>query len=330
MKPPEKSSISIVAPCYNEELVLDEFLSRTHAAGNATGFDYEIILVDDGSVDGTWGKIDAAAKTEPRVRGLRLFRNHGHQLALSAGLHEASGDFILTIDADLQDPPELLGDMIALMRAQEADVVYGKRRSRAGETRFKLWTAHIFYRVLRAMTAVDIPSDTGDFRLMRRDVVYILNAMPERHRFIRGMVAWIGGRQIPIHYDRDPRFAGQTKYPLRKMIRFSIDAITSFSRYPLTLAIYVGAGMGALSFFLGLWSIVSYFFLNTTAGWTSLMTVVTLQFTLVFFCIGMIGEYVGRVFESNQNRPLFTTRTRVGCGLNCADMSREPNRQDTT
>lgn len=327
---PTQASLSIVAPCYNEEEVLPEFVRRVTDVLETLSHPYEILLVDDGSSDRTWPLIAEAAAENPRVRGIRLLRNHGHQLALSAGLHETRGDLVVAIDADLQDPPELIGDMIKKLNEDAADVVYGQRKTRAGETRFKRLTAHMFYRVLRTMTNVEIPPDTGDFRLMRRSVVDVLNAMPERHRFIRGMVAWIGGRQVPLMYDRDERFAGETKYPLRKMIRFAVDAITSFSRHPLTFANYVGMAMGLLSLILGVWSLTSYFYTDTVSGWTSVMTVFTFQFALVFFFIGMIGEYIGRIFEMSQKRPLFLLHSQVGQGLEAPHTDTHPQRQDVS
>ena len=311
---PNKSAmmLSIIVPCYNEEEVLPAFLERSLKAARMLNGRFEIIFIDDGSLDKTWAFIEHSAETIAEVKAIRLLRNHGHQLALSAGLKAAQGEMILAIDADLQDPPELLSEMISLMKTENADVVYGKRQRRKGESGFKRLTAFLFYRILRILTKVDIPPDTGDFRLMTREFTDILNSMPEKHRFIRGMVAWIGGRQIPFYYDRDPRFAGETKYPLRKMLQFAMDAIISFSRQPLIFANYIGIIMGVSSLILGFWSLFSYFYYDTVAGWASLITIITFQFALVFFSIGMIGIYVGRIFEINQQRPLYIIRTKVG------------------
>ena len=198
------------------------------------------MLVNDGSRDGSWAMMRRLAAEDPQLVAVNLSRNHGHQLALTAGLDLCRGDVVLIIDADLQDPPELLPEMLETMRGEQADVVYGVRRSRAGETAFKRATAHGFYRLLKRATEVDIPVDAGDFRLMSRRALDALMAMPEQARFIRGMVAWIGFKQVPILYDRDERFAGETKYPLRKMIRFAFDAITGFSSAPLKLASHAG------------------------------------------------------------------------------------------
>src|SRR5581483_7721166 len=228
------------APCYNEQQVLPEFLRRVRTVMERLGVHYEIVLVDDGSRDATWAVISAAAAEDPRILGIRLRRNHGHQIALSAALAATSGRWVLLIDADLQDPPELLPAMLELANSEGADVVYGQRRQRAGETLFKRTTASAFYRLIGWLSEIDIPRDTGDFRLISRQVADLLIAMPEHHRFLRGMVAWIGGRQVPMLYDRDARHAGQTKYPILKMLRFASDAITGFSRRPLQVATATG------------------------------------------------------------------------------------------
>lgn len=308
-------TLSVVAPCFNEEAVLPEFLRRTRAACEATGLDWEIVVVDDGSRDRTWSLISAAAAEDTRIRGLRLRRNHGHQLALTAGLHTALGERVLAIDADLQDPPELIPEMLRLMEADGADVVYGQRQRRAGETVVKRLTAHVFYRLIRALSDVDIPPDSGDFRLMRREVVDILRQMPERHRFIRGMVAWIGGRQIPLSYDRDPRFAGETKYPFRRMLRFALDAMTGFSRRPLALATHFGLLASVLSFGLTLWSVIGWAIGITVPGWASLMAAFGFFTALQLFVLGLLGEYIGRLYEASRERPLFLPGMTTGQGL---------------
>src|SRR5215813_1899613 len=244
MNPPTRPALSVVAPCFNEQEVLPEFLRRIHAVLDGIGGSSEIVLVDDGSRDGTWQAMTEAAAKSPRVVGVRLMRNHGHQLALTAGLTVCRGQRILIIDADLQDPPELLADMMKLMD-QGADVVYGQRRQRDGDTLFKRLTAAAFYRLIGRMTDVQIPLDAGDFRLINRRVLELLMAMPERHRFIRGMVAWIGGKQVPLLYDRQARAAGASKYPLAKMLRFAADAITAFSVVPLKASMTIGWVMAA-------------------------------------------------------------------------------------
>jgi polyisoprenyl-phosphate glycosyltransferase len=298
-------SLSIVAPCYNEMAVLSEFHRRASAAARSIlANDYELILVDDGSRDETWPIIEELAAGDSRVLGVRLFRNHGHQAAASAGLAVTRGARVMLIDTDLQDPPELLGEMMRLMDGG-ADVVYGQRRSRAAETMFKRASAKAFYRLLSRLTAVEIPRDTGDFRLMTRRVVDALCAMPERQRFIRGMVAWVGGRQVPLLYDREPRFAGVSKYPLSKMIRFALDAITSFSAVPLRLASYAGLAAAALAMVLLLFTLWQWASGHTVTGWSSIMTAIVMFGALQLIFLGVLGEYIGRLFQEVKGRPLF-------------------------
>jgi dolichol-phosphate mannosyltransferase len=243
-------ALSAVVPCFNEEEVLGELLKRLVAAcTDVVGEDFEIVLVDDGSSDRTRALLREAQRDDPRIVAVFLSRNHGHQLALTAGLSVARGARVFVLDADLQDPPELLGPMMSRMD-EGYDVVYGRRRSRKGETAFKQASARTFYRLMSRLVEFDIPLDTGDFRLMSRRVTDLLNEMPERHRFIRGMISWVGYPQIGLEYDRDARFAGETKYPLRKMVRFAADAITSFSIIPLRIASWLGICVGVLSLIL--------------------------------------------------------------------------------
>jgi polyisoprenyl-phosphate glycosyltransferase len=303
----DRPTLSVVIPCYNEQDVLPELCRRlSDVLGEFEG-SYEIVLVNDGSKDRTWPILASMAATDPNVVAVNLSRNHGHQLALTAGLSVCRGERILIIDADLQDPPELLSAMMAKMDGG-ADVVYGQRRKREGETAVKLITASLFYRVIEKLTDVPIPRDAGDFRLMSRRALDVLLAMPERHRFIRGMVSWIGFRQEPIAYDRHPRFAGVTKYPMRKMIRFALDAITAFSVKPLALASYVGIAsglfaLGLLGYSLGSW--VGLFGGRLERGWTSLMSVMALLGSVQLIVMGIIGEYLGRMYEQVKGRPLF-------------------------
>ncbi|MFZ5781176.1 MAG: glycosyltransferase family 2 protein [Pseudomonadota bacterium] len=306
-----RPALSVVAPCYNEQEVLPEFLRRIGAVLDAVGGSGEIVLVDDGSRDRTWEIMTEAATRDRRIVAVRLMRNHGHQLALTAGLSICRGERILIIDADLQDPPELLPDMMALMD-QGADVVYGQRRQRDGESLFKRASAAAFYRLIGRMTDIDIPTDTGDFRLITRRVLDLLIAMPERHRFIRGMVAWIGGRQVPLVYDRKARAAGESKYPLAKMIRFAADAITAFSVVPLMVSMTVGWVMAAVGFAFFVYSIVGWLFGHTRPGWTSLMAAVGLLGGMQFLMLGVIGAYLGRLYDQSKGRPLFMIREIVG------------------
>ena len=306
-----RPALSVVAPCYNEQEVLPEFLRRVGAVLDAAGGTAEIVLVDDGSRDGTWEAMAAAAAADPRIVAVRLMRNHGHQLALTAGLSVCRGERILIIDADLQDPPELLPDMMTLMD-QGADVVYGQRRQRDGESLFKRATAAGFYRLINRLTDVDIPADAGDFRLVTRRVLDLLLSMPERHRFIRGMVAWIGGRQVPLLYDRHARAAGESKYPLSKMIRFAADAITAFSVVPLMASMTIGWIMAAVGFAFVVYSFIGWLLGMNLPGWTSLMAAMGLLGGMQFLMLGIIGAYLGRLYDQSKGRPLFMIRDFVG------------------
>lgn len=296
--------LSVVIPCYNEEDCLVELHQRVSAACSACTDDYELVLVNDGSTDKTWPMIEDISKRDPHILGVSLSRNHGHQLALTAGLTMARGQRILVIDADLQDPPELLQGMMGAMD-QGYDVVYGQRRQRAGESVFKKSTASLFYRVLLRLSETPIPLDTGDFRLMSRRALDALLAMPEQHRFVRGMVSWIGFPQTALPYDREERFAGTTKYPLKKMIRFAVDAITGFSIQPLRFASQIGLVLGGLGAFLVVYVVVAWLSGDTVAGWTSLMAVVVILGSVQMFVLGVMGEYLGRLYMQAKQRPLF-------------------------
>jgi dolichol-phosphate mannosyltransferase len=306
-------ALSVIAPCYNEQAGLPQFLQRMDSACRqfANGA-YEIILINDGSTDDTWPCIRALASRHAqgvdqavgKIIGVNLSRNHGHQIAVSAGLGMARGQRILVIDADLQDPPELLGDMMALMNGG-FDVVYGRRRARAGETWLKKKTASLFYQLLGRLSDVEIPADVGDFRLMSRQIVDRLNAMPEQDRFLRGMVAWLGGRQTEALYDRDPRIAGETGYSLSKMIRLAVAGITGFSTAPLRLsALMTGFGI-VFGFAVAIYSIASKISGHVTPGWTSLALIVAIFSTAQMACLAILSIYVGRIFKQVKQRPLY-------------------------
>ncbi len=304
--------LSVTIPCYNEEAGLGELHRRvTAACREVIGEDYEIILVNDGSRDGTWEAIKALSETDTHILGVDLSRNFGHQAALTAALTLCSGERIFVLDADLQDPPELLGPMMALMD-ESADVVYGKRRTRAGETKRKKITAKMFYRLLSQMIDFDIPTDAGDFRLMNRRVLNALLSMPEAHRFIRGMVSWIGFKQVPIEYDRQSRYAGETGYTFAKMMNFALDAITAFSAKPLRLGLYFGLILVGLSWLGILYSLISWLFFETQPGWTSLIIAVMFLGGAQIFMLALIGEYVSRTFVQTKERPLYLLREIVG------------------
>ena len=306
-------SLSIVVPCYNEQACLGALHQRlTGAAKSAAGDDYEIVLINDGSRDGSWPIMREIADGDHHVIAVNLSRNHGHQLALTAGLDLCSGEHILIIDADLQDPPELLSAMLETMRESQADVVYGVRKSRAGETAFKRATAHGFYRLLSRATEVDIPVDAGDFRLMSRRALDALLAMPEQARFIRGMVAWIGFKQVPYPYDRAERFAGDTKYPLSKMIRFALDALTGFSSAPLKLASHVGMFLSIGSVALIAYIAFAWSSGRNVPGWTSLMLIVVVIGAVQMFVLALMGEYIGRLYNEAKRRPLYIVQEIAG------------------
>ncbi len=307
--------LSIVVPCFNEEACLAALHERLGAAARTTfGGSYEIVLVNDGSTDRSWPMMAQIAAFDDHVVAVDLSRNHGHQLALTAGLDLALGDLILVIDADLQDPPELIGAMVETMRREGADVVYGVRKSRAGETAFKRATAHGFYRLLARATEVDIPLDAGDFRLMSRRALDVLLAMPEQARFIRGMVAWIGFKQVPIIYDRDERFAGETKYPLSKMLKFAFDALTGFSSAPLKLASHAGLALSVGSLLIILYILYAWLAGHNIQGWTSLMLVVVVLGAVQMFVLALMGEYIGRLYNEAKGRPLYVVKDIAGGG----------------
>ena len=304
------TKLSIVAPCYNEEKVLPEFVERITTVCRSLGCDYEIILINDGSRDHTHAVALRLAQADPHLRVANFFRNFGHQAAVTAGLDLAQGNAVVLIDSDLQDPPEVITEMYAKWY-DGADVVYGQRRTRLGESLFKLATAKLFYRLLSWSTDRAIPKDTGDFRLMDRQVVNVLKLMRERHRFIRGMVSWVGGRQEAVMYDRQPRFAGATGYPFAKMLTFAIDAITSFSVLPLRMlsysALVVLAITAIMSIFVFIVRLVNpaYFI----PGYSSIMLTIMFFGGINLLAFGVIGEYIGRMYESVKGRPLYVVES---------------------
>lgn len=315
--PPSSSArrplVSIVIPCFNEEEVITETLDRIGLLCNSQpDIAFEVICVDDGSCDATPAILRTRQKADPRLRVVGFARNFGHQVAVTAGIDAASGDAVVLIDADLQDPPEVVVEMIGKWR-EGYDVVYGTRTSRPGESRFKLGTARAFYRLLNRLSEVPIPLDTGDFRLMSRPVVDTLKAMPERHRFVRGMVAWVGFRQIALPYERAERFAGTSKYPLRKMLRFATDGILSFSSRPLQVATGLGIVAAALSLLGILYALAMRIFTSTwVEGWTALMIAVLFMGGIQLLSLGIIGEYIARIYDESKGRPLYIVRERLG------------------
>lgn len=306
----ERPGLSIVVPCYNEEEVfphlreaLEQLLTRlAHLRP-------EVLLVDDGSKDGTWRLIQEFARANPCVAGVSLSRNFGHQAALTCGYDLADGDAVICLDADLQDPPEVIDAMVAAWQ-QGADVVYAVRRQRPGESRFKLWTAALFYRLMQAIGAKHVRADSGDFRLLSRRAADALGQLRETHRFIRGMVGWLGFQTAEIFYDRQPRKAGVTKYPLWKMMRLAMDAAVSFSVLPLRLAYYFAGALTLVNLAYLLYVAVQYlvFGVQLVPGWLSLILAVIGFGSLNMFCLGIMGEYIGRIYEQSKGRPLYLVK----------------------
>lgn len=298
--------LSIVVPIYNEEECFSSLLERLLALqGKIEGFDLELLLVNDGSYDGTSGLLEVAASRHPCVRVIKFSRNFGHQAALTAGLDYADGEYVCMIDADLQDPPEIIPDMLVLAR-QGYDVVYGKRRNRSGETWFKKTSASLFYRLLTMICRVEIPTDTGDFRLVNHRVVKVFRRLRETHRFVRGLVPWVGFQSTAFLYDRQERHAGTTKYPFFKMVRFAMDAILSFSNMPLRISTFVGLGMTVLSL-LGMVVVLflKLFTKYTVPGVSAVLFLVLFTSGVQFIILGLMGEYIGRIFEQVKQRPLY-------------------------
>jgi polyisoprenyl-phosphate glycosyltransferase len=305
--------LSIVVPCFNEEAVIEETHSRmTRMATRLIDLEYEIIYVDDGCQDATANILEQLQESDPCVRVLRLSRNFGHQIAVTAGLEHAAGDVVALIDADLQDPPEVIPQMMARWR-EGYDVVYGERVSRDGETRFKIATARAFYRVLKHLTDTRIPLDAGDFRLMDRRVVEALRSMPECDRFVRGLVSWAGFRQIAVPYHRASRHAGQSKYPLSKMLHFAMDGILGFSVAPLRAVMALGVVASLLAMLGTGYALALRAFTNDRiAGGTALLLGLLFMGGVQLVSVGIVGEYVGRSYEQSKRRPLYFVRDRMG------------------
>lgn len=298
---------SVVVPVYNESAAIELFHERCMSAlASITEGSFEIVYVDDGSQDGSWEKLDAFARHDPRVRAVRLSRNFGHQLAITAGYDHAAGDTVTTIDADLQDPPELIPDMIDRWRSG-ADIVYAVRTQRKGETAFKRWSAAAYYRMLRRLTDVDIPVDVGDFRLMDRRAVDALRSMPEHRPYVRGMVAWLGFTTDKVFFERDPRIAGETKYPLSKMLKFAADGVLAFSTRPLRIATWLGVITSTIAIITAM--VLVFMRLTgaiaTVQGWTSIAVLVLLLSGIQLLTVGALGEYVGRTYTEVRRRPLY-------------------------
>ncbi|WP_269524319.1 glycosyltransferase family 2 protein [Coraliomargarita parva] len=305
---PERPFISVVIPCFNEEAVLENCYDRVSAVCNELGHTWELILVDDGSRDKTWSLLASIAAQDPHVVAIHLSRNFGHQAALSCGLNHTVGEYVLILDADLQDPPELLSEM--LVPAQEGfDIVYGVRKSRAGESLFKKLSASVFYRFLNYLSDIEIPRNTGDFRLLSRRAVEAFKQLPEHSRFIRGMFSWVGFRQCPFPYSRQERLAGTTKYSLRKMLSFAVDGITGFSIRPLKIALLLAFIMAFFALLGAGWTVWSWIQGGTVRGWASVLVASFIIGSCQLFVLGIIGEYLGRLFMEAKRRPAYLVDT---------------------
>ena len=305
--------VSLVIPMYYEEEVARECYNRvTRVLSSLQDYTYEIVFINDGSKDKTLEILEEITEQDTNVKVISFARNFGHQCAVTAGLQEVTGDAIVIIDADLQDPPELIPDMLKLWEDGN-EVIYGKRKTRDGESKFKLFTAKMFYQTLNALSDVDIPKDTGDFRLVDKKVVDVINNLPEHNKFLRGLFSWVGFKQTPFEYERKERFAGKTKYPLKKMLKLASDGIISFSTKPLKIV----GGLGILSMVISLliliYAIFSFIFHlhNLTAGWTSLMVTMTFLGGIILISLWMTGEYIARIYDEVKGRPQYIIDRKI-------------------
>ncbi|MBC1209932.1 glycosyltransferase family 2 protein [Listeria booriae] len=304
--------ISVVIPLYNEEAVIEQTYTRLKDVMETLAMDYELLFVNDGSKDKTLQLVQTLSFADKHVKCLAFSRNFGHQIAITAGTDYASGDAVVVIDADLQDPPELIPEMI--QKWQDGfDVVYAKRIKRNGESFFKKWSAKMFYRTLHRLTDVEIPVDTGDFRLMDKKVYTELKKINEKNPFVRGLVSWLGFQQVALEYEREERAAGETKYPLKKMVKLSLDGLTSFSHQPLKMASYAGVTLSIAGFIYMLVVLFQTIFTATTVnGWSSIIIIQLLFSGFVLIILGMIGEYIGRIYDEVKDRPLYIVEASYG------------------
>ncbi len=305
--------LSVIVPCFNEQEVIHTMYRHTVAAlEKVPDLNFEILYVDDGSRDTTLDILRELHGNDPRVRVIALSRNFGKQIAVTAGMENADGNVAVLLDADLQDPPELISEMLARWR-EGADVVYGVRTSRKGESLFKIWTSNLFLKIINSISEFDIPRQSGDFRLMDRKVMEAFLAMPERNRFVHGMLNWVGFRQEPVYFQRPPRKAGTTKYPLRMMLGLAMNAVTSFSIHPLRLTTWAGfltSGLALLSIIYVL--AVRIFTDNWVSGWAITLTAILFLGGIQLLIIGILGEYVGRIYDEVKQRPLYLVKERMG------------------
>jgi polyisoprenyl-phosphate glycosyltransferase len=320
MNHPVGIAVSLVVPVYNEEAVIAELtrrLGELMAAMDQAGR-WEVIFVNDGSRDASHALLAAACESEKRFKLVNLSRNFGHQIAITAGTDRAEGDAVVIMDADLQDPPEVIGEMLQRF-AEGYDVVYAVRKRRHGESWFKRVTAALFYRTLKRVVGVDIPADTGDFRLMSRRAVLALRGLREANRFVRGLVAWIGFRQTAVYYERNARFAGDTHYPLHKMLRFASDGIISFSTLPLRMATVLGMLSGVIAAGVAVWVLLAVLSgAYVVPGWATLMLAVSMASSAQLLMIGILGEYLGRIYDEVKRRPLYVVSERINLDADAA------------
>ncbi|HOL91888.1 MAG TPA: glycosyltransferase family 2 protein [Clostridiales bacterium] len=308
----DRTVYSVIVPLYNEEAVVQDSYKRIREVMDTTGESYEIIFINDGSKDSTYQKVREILKKDKNVKLISFSRNFGHQSAITAGMDYCTGQAVIVIDADLQDPPEVMLKMIEKWK-EGYEVVYGKRIKRKGETLFKKATAKIFYRILSKTTDVEIPIDTGDFRLIDRKVCDALKAMPERNRYVRGLISWLGFRQTGVEFVREKRLAGETKYSMKKMFKLAWDGITAFSNAPLKLATYIGVSISAVSFLYLLVVICQKLFTDTTVqGWASLVAISLFFNGVILIVLGIIGEYIRRIYDEAKGRPIYIISEKIG------------------
>ena len=309
----ENKKISLIIPMYYEEEVAEQCYKRVKTVlDGLDNYDYEIICINDGSKDKTLEILERLAKNDDKLKVISFSRNFGHQAAVTAGLRNVTGDAIVIIDADLQDPPELIPDMLKLWE-QGNEVIYGKRKTREGESHFKLFTAKMFYKILNSLSDVEIPKDTGDFRLVDRKVVDTINKLPEHNKFLRGLFSWVGYNQKEFDYERQERFAGKTKYPLKKMLKLAADGIISFSTKPLKILGMLGIFCVIISVLLIMYALISYFFIlnQLSAGWTSIMIAVTFFAGVQLISICILSEYIARIYDESRGRPEYIIKNKI-------------------
>ncbi|HKQ68552.1 MAG TPA: glycosyltransferase family 2 protein [Polyangiaceae bacterium] len=306
----DRPELSIILPLFNEEAVIDELHRRLSAFLQAVGASWEVLFINDGSTDASAARLADLCRSESRYRLVSFSRNFGHQIAITAGFDYARGDAVVVMDADLQDPPEVVAEMLVRYR-EGFDIVHAVRRKREKESLFKRFTAYAFYRLLRAVVGIALPVDAGDFRLVSRRVILTLRALRETNRFVRGMVAWVGFRQTTVLYDRKARFAGETHYPLRKMLKFAFDGITAFSIVPLRIATWLGTLAGFVGIGVAGWSVYGRLYGLVVPGWATIMITVSLGASAQLLMTGILGEYVGRIYEEVKRRPLYIVADEI-------------------